>query len=175
MVTPSFYDGALNGFFACTAHVVDVGGRGFGANAHSVYEEVIYLPIMKFANRGEVDQTLVKVVLGNVREPDQLIGDIYALATCNEIGHRQLCDMMAEFALDDLEGIAAFILDNSRRATLERIAVLPRTSAEGEKTVDGFDTPITLKARVTVEEDRIVTDFTGTSGVDKKGINCPMV
>lgn len=175
MVSPSFRNGALVGFFACTAHVVDVGGRGFGADAHSVYEEGIYLPIMKFAERGEVDQSLIRIVRGNVREPDQLVGDMYALATCNEIGHRRLIDMMAEFELDDLDGIASFILDNSRRATLERIAALPRTSAEGEMTVDGFDTPITLKARVTVHEDRIVTDFAGTSGVDKKGINCPMV
>lgn len=175
MVTPSFRGGELKGFFACTAHVVDVGGRGFGADAHSVYEEGIYLPIMKFASRGEVDKTLIQIVRGNVREPDQLIGDIYALATCNEIGHRRLLDMMAEFALDDLEGIAGFILENSRRATLERINALPRMAAEGEMTVDGFDTPITLKARVSVEQDRIVTDFTGTSGVDKKGINCPMV
>ena len=175
MVTPSFHKGVLVGFFACTAHVVDIGGRGFGADAQSVYEEGLYLPIMKFAERGEVDRTLVRIIRGNVREPDQLIGDIYALANCNGIGHRRLVAMMEEFGLDHLEDIAAFILDNSRRATLERIAALPRTSAEGSMTVDGFDTPITLKLRITVEEDRILTDFTGTSGVDPKGINCPLV
>ena len=175
MVTPSFHNDALVGFFACTAHIVDIGGRGFGADAHSVYEEGLYIPIMKFANKGTVDETLTRIIRGNVREPDQLIGDIYALATCNEIGHRRLIDMMDEFALDDLDGIATFILDNSRRATIERIAALPQTSAEGEMTMDGFDRPITLKVKVSVEGDRIVSDFTGTSGVDKKGINCPLV
>jgi len=175
MVTPSFHKGALVGFFACTAHVVDIGGRGFGADAHSVYEEGLYIPIMKFANKGAVDETLTRIIRGNVREPDQLIGDIYALATCNEIGHRRLIDMMAEFALDDLDGIAGFILDNSRRATIERIAALPQETAEGAMTMDGFDQPITLKVKVSVEGDRIVTDFTGSSAVDKKGINCPLV
>lgn len=175
MVTPSFHKGTLVGFFACTAHIVDIGGRGFGADAQSVYEEGLYIPIMKFAERGAVDETLTRIIRGNVREPDQLIGDVYALATCNEIGHRRLIDMMEEFALDDLEGIAGFILDNSRRATLEAINKLPRTSAEGALTVDGFEKPITLNVTVSVEEDRIVTDFTGTSGVDKKGINCPLV
>lgn len=175
MVTPSFHKGALVGFFACTAHVVDIGGRGFGADAASVYEEGLYIPIMKFADKGEVDQTLIRIVRGNVREPDQLIGDIHALATCNDIGHRRLADMMDEFGLDDLAGISAFIFDNSRRATLARIAALPRKSATGQMSVDGFDTPITLRACVTVHADRIVTDFTGTSGVDKKGINCPLV
>ncbi|WP_419738765.1 hydantoinase B/oxoprolinase family protein [Ruegeria sp.] len=175
MVTPSFHKGALVGFFACTAHIVDIGGRGFGADAQSVYEEGLYISIMKFVDRGIVDETLVRLIRGNVREPDQLIGDIYALTTCNEIGHRRLIDMMEEFDLETLDGIAAFILDNSRRATLERIAALPQKTAEGEMTMDGIDTPITLKVRISVEGDRIVTDFSGTSGVDKKGINCPLV
>ena len=175
MVTPSFHENALVGFFACTAHIVDIGGRGFGADAHSVYEEGLYIPIMKFAAEGKVDETLVRIIRGNVRDPNQLVGDIYALTTCNEIGHRRLIDMMVEFDLKNLDGIAAFILDNSRRATLERIATLPHTSADGEMTVDGFDKPITLRVKVTVHKDRIVSDFTGTSGVDKKGINCPLV
>ena len=175
MVTPSFHDGSLVGFIACTAHIVDIGGRGFGADAHSVYEEGLYIPIMKFADKGKVDETLTRIIRGNVREPDQLIGDIYALATCNEIGHRRLIDMMAEFSLTDLNGIAEFILVNSRRATLERIAALPQQSATGEMKMDGFDRPITLKVTVSVEGDRIVSDFTGSSGLDKKGINCPLV
>ncbi len=41
--------------------------------------------------------------------------------------------------------------------------------------MDGFATPITLKVKVTVHEDRIVSDFAGSSGLDKKGINCPLV
>ena len=175
MVTPSFHDGALVGFFACTAHIVDIGGRGFGADAHSVYEEGLYIPIMKFADKGKVDETLTRIIRGNVREPDQLIGDIYALATCNEIGHRRLVDMMEEFSLVDLNGIAEFILVNSRRATIERIAALPQKSATGEMTMDGFDRPIMLKVKVSVKGDRIISDFTGSSGLDQKGINCPLV
>jgi len=175
MVTPSFHKGTLVGFFACTAHIVDIGGRGFGADAASIYEEGLYVPIMKFADRGQVDETLVRIVRGNVREPDQLIGDIYALASCNEIGHRRLIDMMREFALDDLTGIATFILDNSRRATLERINALPRETATGEMVIDGFDTPITLKVRLTIRQDSILSDFAGTSGLDRKGINVPLV
>ena len=175
VVTPSFHRGALVGFFACTAHIVDIGGRGFGADAASVYEEGLYIPIMKLAERGIIDKTLIHIVRGNVREPDQLVGDIHALATCNEIGHRRLVEMMDEFAIGDLEGIGGFILDNSRRATLERIAALPRVSATGAMTIDGFDKPIDLKVRVEIFADRILCDFAGTSGLDKKGINVPLV
>jgi N-methylhydantoinase B len=175
MVTPSFHKDVLIGFLACTAHVVDIGGRGLGVDANSVYEEGLFLPIMKFVAAGEVDQALVQIIRANVREPDQLIGDVYALATCNEIGHRRLIAMMEEFDLDTLDGIATFILDNSRRATLERINALEHGQAEASMTIDGFETPITLKVKLSIEKDRILSDFTGTSPVDNKAINVPLV
>jgi len=175
VVTPSFHKGAFVGFFACTAHIVDIGGRGFGADAHSVYEEGLHIPIMKLADRGTVDATLIRLIRSNVREPDQLVGDVYALATCNEIGHRRLAEMMVEFGLTDLSGISDFILTHSRRATLDRIAALPGGVAQGQMRIDGYDTPVDLVVKVTIENQRVLCDFTGTSGVDKKGINVPLV
>lgn len=175
VVTPSFLDGVLVGFFACTAHIVDIGGRGFGADANSIFEEGLQVPIMRFADKGTVDRTLVAIIRGNVREPDQLIGDIYALATCNEIGHRRLIDMMKEFHLSDLAGISDFILTNSRKATLERINALTPGVADGEMRIDGYSKPIDLKVRLTIEKDRVLCDWAGTSGLDKKGINVPLV
>ncbi len=175
VVTPSFHQGRLIGFFACTAHVTDIGGRGFGADANSVYEEGLYLPIMKFAERGTVDATLIRLIRGNVREPDQLVGDIYALATCNEVGHRRLIDMAVEFGLADLDGVSDFILTNSREATQARIRALPPGTADGHMRIDGYDRPIDLRVRLTIGADEIVSDWTGTSGVDAKGINVPLV
>lgn len=175
VVTPSFHKGRLIGFFACTAHVTDIGGRGFGADANSVYEEGLYIPIMRFADKGEVDRTLLAMIRGNVREPDQLVGDLYALATCNEIGHRRLSDMMTEFNLADLSGISDFILTNSRQATLDRINALTPGTADGNMRIDGYAKPIDLCVSLSIEKDRIRCDWAGTSGVDKKGINVPLV
>ena len=175
VVTPSFRNGVLVGYFACTAHIVDIGGRGFGADANSIYEEGLYIPIMRFADRGEVDQTLMRIIRGNVREPDQLVGDVYALATCNEIGHRRLIEMMDEFVLADLEEVSAFILENSRRATLEKINALEHGIAHGAMTIDGFSKPVDLRVRLEITKDRVLADFDGTSGLDAKGINVPLV
>jgi len=175
VVSPSFHNSQLIGFFACTAHVVDIGGRGFTADAASIYEEGLYIPIMKMAERGEVNATLMHLVRGNVREPDQVVGDMHALATCNEIGHLRLIEMMQEFDLDDLHAIAEFIFENSRLATLEKIAALPRESASGEMTIDGYHTPIELKVALEIKEDHVRCDFAGSSGVDIMGINVPLV
>ena len=173
--TPSFHQGQLVGFFACTAHIVDIGGRGFGADANSIYEEGLYIPAMKLIAKGQLDDTLIRIIRANVREPDQLVGDVYALATCNEIGHRRLIETMVEFALDELDGISNFILTNSHDATVARIAALPQVSAQGSMTIDGYDSPIDLKVKVSFNGDHVMCDWAGTSGLDKKGINVPLV
>lgn len=175
VVTPSFLADRLVGFFACTAHVVDIGGRGFGADAESIYEEGLYIPIMKFIDRGVVDEAFVHLVRGNVREADQLVGDLYALTTCNEIGHQRLLAMMHEYELTDLSSIAEFIFTRSRTATLARINALPESKARSQMRIDGYSQPIDLHVSLSIETDRIVCDFAGTSGVDKKGINVPLV
>ncbi|MEM7190875.1 MAG: hydantoinase B/oxoprolinase family protein [Pseudomonadota bacterium] len=175
VVTPSFYKGNHIGYFACTAHVVDVGGRGFGADGESVYEEGLNIPIMHFARAGEVNFDLLRIVRANVREQDQVVGDIYALAACNETGHNRLVEMLDEFDLPDLVEIADFILTNSHRATIEKIAALPRGSVSNTMTIDGYDEPITLQVRLDVNDDHIAADFAGTSQESRKGINVPHV
>ena len=174
-VNPSFRHGKLVGYFACTAHVVDVGGRGFGPDGNEIYEEGIFIPIMKFAERGNVDQRLVHIIRNNVREADQVIGDLYSLSACNDTGHRRLMEMMDEFDLDDLNDLRNFIFENSLKATLDRIRNLPAGSYYNELTVDGYDAPVTMKLRLEVSAEAVLADFDGTTGLSKKGINVPLV
>lgn len=175
VVSPSFRNGDLIGFFACTAHVVDVGGRGFGPDANEVYEEGIFVPIMKFAKRGEVNLDLVQILRNNVREAHQVVGDIYSLAACNEIGHRRLMDMMDEFQMSDLEDLAEFIFKRSYDATVEAIAALPQGQYDNVMRVDGYGEPIDISVTLDVMRDHIICDFAGTSGPSPKGINCPLI
>ena len=175
VVTPSFHHGKLVGYFASTAHVVDIGGRGFGPDAREVYEEGLFIPIMKFFERGELNRTLMHIVRTNVRENDKVVGDLHALAACNDTGHRRLVDMLTEFNLDDLSIIGEFILDRSRKATLERLQNLPHGTWSYSLDLDGYDEPVHLAASLTMNSDSVVVDFKGTSGISKFGINVPLV
>ena len=175
MVSPSFLDGRLVGFFACTAHVVDVGGRGFGADGKSVYEEGIQIPIMKFAERGKVNRDLVAMVRANVRTPNQVVGDFYSLAACNDVGHRRLVDMMRESRLATLDSVAEFIFSRSRRASLMRIATLPKGTWDNVLVTDGYDAPVKLAASVTIGASSIHVDFAGTDPLSRWGINVPEI
>lgn len=175
MVSPSFLGDELIGFFACTAHVVDVGGRGFGADGKSVYEEGIQIPIMKFAERGRVNADLVRILRTNVREPNQVVGDFFSLATCNDVGHRRLVEMMNEIGLSSLDDLGAFIFSRTRAATLERIRALPRGSWTNDLVTDGYDSPVRLAATVETRGETVNVDFSGTDGQSRWGINVPII
>ncbi len=175
MVSPSFKGDALVGFFACTAHVVDVGGRGFGADGKSVYEEGIQIPITKFAERGVVNPLLVQILHANVREPGQVVGDFYSLAACNDVGHARLIAMMDEIGLDTLDDLGDFIFARTRAATLARIAALPRGQWSNRLETDGYDAPVTLVATVETRDGCVNVDFAGTDGVSRWGINVPII
>lgn len=162
------------GYFAATAHVVDIGGRGFGPDGGDVYEEGLCIPPMKFFRVGKVNEDLMEILRNNVREQDQVIGDFHSLAVCNATGMRRLKSMLEEFELTDLEDLAGFIFENSERATRERIAGLPDGSHGYSMTVDGYEKPIDLKVLVSVNGDGLVADFAGTSDPSRYGINVPL-
>ena len=172
--TPVFHRDTLIGFFASTAHVVDIGGRGYGPDAHEVYEEGLRIPILKWADRGVLNRDLVAIIRDNVREADQVVGDIHGLAACNETGRRRLVAMLDEFDLPDLDELAEFVFDHTRRATREALASVPEGTYRNQMTVDGYDHPLTLAVTLTVGAEGMHADFTGTSPVSAFGINVPL-
>lgn len=174
VVTPAFFEGRLVAIFASTAHVVDVGGIGFSADARQVFEEGICIPPMHLAVRGEMSEAVMAIVEANVREPVQVKGDLHSLTACNEIGCRRLADMMREFGLDDLADLSAFILTNSNAAMVKAIAALPNGTWHHSMTTDGYESPVEIHAALTITDDRIVVDFDGTTPVSRYGINVPM-
>ena len=175
VVSPVFRKGTHVGFFACTAHVVDVGGRGFGPDGNEVYEEGLLIPIMKFAERGTVSKDLVRMIRANVRTPDQTVGDIYSLAACNEAGERRLQSMLDEFDIDDIDGLSNFIIETSRKATHAAITAVPDGTFENTMSVDGYEEPVLMAVRLDISGDTLLADFDGTGRSSRFGVNCPEV
>ena len=173
MVTPVFRGGRMVALFASTVHIVDIGGIGLSADGTQIYHEGLFLPIVRLVSRGKMDDTLLAVVRANVREPDQVEGDIYGLVACNEIGGRRLLAMMEEFALRDIGKLADHVIERSKAAMLAAVREWPRGTWHYDMTTDGYDAPIRLAAALTISNNGIDIDFTGTSGVVTNGINVP--
>ncbi|WP_420439981.1 hydantoinase B/oxoprolinase family protein [Candidatus Poriferisodalis sp.] len=174
VVTPAFRRGELVALFACTSHVVDIGGAGFTTDSKEVYHEGLYLPILKFATDGVFDPNVVAIIEANVRDPVQVIGDIHSLAACNETGAARLVTMMDEYAMADLDELASHIISSSHRAMLDAIGELPGGTWSSTMRVDGIEEPIDIVCALTVTQDGIEVDFAGTGPQSNWGINVPM-
>ena len=173
VVTPAFRGGKIVGLFANTAHVIDIGGLGMGPEARSVYEEGLYIPIVKCFEAGVPNETFFDFIRWGSRLPVELEGDVYSLCACNDAGARRLVEMMDEFALDSLDPLAAFIFEASLRATVAEIGKIGQGTYRNEIYSDGYEAPVRLAAEMTVLADAIEVDFTGTSGLSQRGINVP--
>ncbi|HTI83542.1 MAG TPA: hydantoinase B/oxoprolinase family protein [Acetobacteraceae bacterium] len=173
VVTPAFHRDRIVGLFANTAHVIDVGGLGMGPEGRSVFEEGMYIPIVRCFDRGEANETFFDFIRAGSRLPVELEGDIYSLCACNDAGARRLVEMMDEFEMDSLEPLANFIFESSRRATLAEVARIPKGTYLAEICSDGYEEQVTLKATMTILDDGIEVDYAGTSGLSSRGINVP--
>ena len=86
-----------------------------------------------------MNEDLLAMIRANVREPVQVIGDVYALIACNEIGSRRLVAMMREFTLRDLDMLGEAIINRSRQGMAEAIGRLPQGTWVASMRIDGYE------------------------------------
>ncbi len=174
LMMPVFKDNGVVGFTSCTSHLVDLGGLGMGPEGSDIFDEGLLIPPCKLVERGQVNALLMEIVRANSREPIANEGDIYALIACCEAGSERLVWMMEDYGLDDLDAIADYIIDTSRKGTLRAIADVPEGIYRSEMVLDGYEAEIVLRASLTVSSDGLALDFDGTSECSSKGINVPL-
>lgn len=171
VVTPVFKNDRLIAFFANTCHALDIGGRGLAADSRTVFEEGLFIPMMKLYQQGERVQPLFDLLAVNVRTPDEVLGDIHSQVVGNAVGAKQLLAFMTEFELADLGTLADEIVTRTETATRARIQALPDGEYPYQLTIDGFDEALVINTRVKVHEDTIQVDFAGSSGPVPFGVN----
>ena len=173
VVTPTFKNGRVVALFACTTHVVDIGGIGMAPDGKQIYHEGLYIPLMYLFKAGRLNETLIDFVHYNCRESKQVEGDIYALANCNDVGSDRLRAMMVQYKIEDLNELAETIIESTRNAMRAAISKLPITTTTNTMKIDGYDEEIVLKAKLSVVNDTIVIDYEGSSPISDFGINVP--
>ena len=113
MLTPAFRGQDPVAFFAPTCHVTDVGGRGFTADATSMFEEGVLIPHIRIRSAGTLNDDVLGIIQANSRNPVEVMGDIRSLLSCNDAGVARFADMLDEFGLDSLDDLSRHIIESS--------------------------------------------------------------
>lgn len=177
--TPIFVDGRVVGFGATTAHHLDLGGGAPGLNslASDIYQEGFRIPPSRYNMRDWGEKgTFQRLVTANIRVPDQTIGDLNAQFAANNTGAERVRELCRKYGADTVEAVMAELLDYSERRVRAALRAVPNGVYYGEDAIDDdgiTDTPLAIKAKVTVKDEEIEVDFAGTCDQVQRNLNCP--
>jgi N-methylhydantoinase B len=173
VMRPVFRGADLVGYTLSITHLPDIGGVGNSAVASEIYQEGLRLPVCKLINEGKLNTKLIELIRTNVRVEEQVIGDLMANITCNDVGNRQLLKFMEEYQIDDLAPLSQAIRQTSERRMRDKIEEIPDGSYENRIVIEGVDEPVTLACRIDKRGDSIAIDFAGTGAPVRHAINVP--
>ncbi|MBR2648798.1 MAG: hydantoinase B/oxoprolinase family protein [Sediminibacterium sp.] len=179
IVTPIFKpnsskgSGELIGFIGCIAHSPDIGGTLWGAGAKDFYEEGLYIPPAKLYDAGIKNEVLFRIIETNVRAANQTMGDILAQVAANDQGIRSLHRMMEENGLSEIDSLGHQIIASSEKAMRAAIKAAPNGVYKSDYHADGDGIKEAVKfvCTITIKDDEIYVDYTGTSAAHSLAIN----
>lgn len=172
VVTPVFHQGRIVGFAGCAAHSPDVGGN-LSATCRDLFEEGVCIPPMHLYRAGERNEPFIELFLNNVRLPEQVLGDLEAQCTANRVCCERAVAFLQDSGEPDFERLSAAVHEKADAAMRKAITAIPDGRYASTVEADGVPGhPTTLRCAITVEGDRMVVDYDGTSAQVDKGTNC---
>jgi 5-oxoprolinase (ATP-hydrolysing)/N-methylhydantoinase A len=130
---------------------------------------------MKLVKAGVENEDLFRIMAENIRDSQQVLGDVRSLIAANETGGRRLVAFVEEYGLSDLRALAEVVQSKSEKAMREAIRAIPNGIYTSRTTYNPLGTPLTVPVKITVSDDEIELDFEGAPPeVSLGGINCTM-
>ena len=161
IVTPVFRDGLMVALAGSIGHVTDIGGTKNALGARELYEEGLQVPPMKLYKAGVENEDLVRIIRENVRDPDQVLGDVHALVEANARGAERLLRFMDEYGMHDLGAIAAVVQRRAESAMREAVRAFADGVYRSEIYSNPLGDPLRLPLRITVAGETMTLDFDG--------------
>ena len=165
LVAPCFIDGSIVGWAANRAHHADVGGAAPGsipADATDIAQEGLRLPPLLLTSEVRA------VLMANTRTPVERAGDLDAQVGANVLGVARLAALIATGA--PLHEVA----DYAERRMRAALTAMPNGTWRATDVLDstGPSQPsATIAVEVTIDDDTITFDFTGTDAQRAGNVN----
>ena len=164
VMSPIFHRGDLTGWTACVFHHSDIGGRVSSDN-HDVFEDGLFIPLIKLEEGGVLNQAVIDMIRSNVRTPDEVTGDIRSQTAANHVCSEKICKMLDEYEMNGLDDLAEEIIGRTEKSMRDAIQDVPDGTYEAEGVIEqikGKD-DLLVKVAVRVRGNDLMVDLSGSS------------
>jgi N-methylhydantoinase B len=164
VMSPIFYKNRVVAFTACVFHHSDIGGRVSSDN-HDVFEEGLFIPLVKLYDGGVLNPSVMEMIRWNVRTPDEVIGDIRSQIAANHVCSEKIGQMLRENDLENLDDLADQVISRTEKSMREEIEKIPDGIYRAEGIIEQMkgQQDVVIKAAVEVKGSDITVDLDGSS------------
>jgi N-methylhydantoinase B len=169
IIMPIFYKGEIVAFSANKGHWTEVGGMAAGSwttDSTEIFQEGLQFPCIKIFDEGKVNQAVVDMIRANVRTPDMSIGDMYGLVASVRVAAKRFQELCDKYGVENVKKGIDMLMDHSEQLVRQELKKIPVGVYEAEDWIDDdglSDEPHKVQVKVTVTEDQLICDFTGSS------------
>lgn len=177
LIMPVHLEGRLFCLLGSSGHWPDIGGSvpgGFVTRAVEVQQEGLRLSGVRIYKRGVMDEDILSLILSNVRVPDQRLGDLQAQVASLRAGEQALAKLVAEYGRDTVLAGIDQLMAQSARLMRQRIREIKPGTYRFEDALDndGIEAkPLWIRLDLTVKRERLVLDFSRSSGFCRGPLN----
>lgn len=180
---PVFVGEEIVAFVMTRGHWTDIGGQSPGSytvTTWDVFAEGIRIPPVRLYRDDKPVRDVLEILSRNSRNSHELLLDIQAQYAGTFVGERRLVDLVDKYGVADLRAAMSQSLDHSEKLIRAAIGRIPNGIYEAEEYLDPIEAhgwkqerPL-LKVKITVADDHMTFDYTGTGPQVRGGINCPL-
>ncbi len=166
---PVFCGGELAFVAGARGHWTDVGGAVPGSlsgKAREIHQEGMMIPPVKLYQAGRLNSDVMALILSNMRVREERAGDIRAALAACKVAERRCHEVVDRYGLQTVRDASSAVLLASEQYFRSIIRTLPKTRCVFEDYLDSDgvgNTPLRIRATVTIEDDNLTIDFGGTS------------
>lgn len=178
VVKPVFYKDQLIFWTMAKGHLADVGGGGvvgYNPEATDAWTDAIRIPPVKLYERGVKQQDVWDLIMINVHIPFLVEGDLNCEIGACTVGERSLLALTQKYGIETLDTAINEIFqayENKIRAEIKKI---PNGTYYAESKIDNDgidkDRMVTVKLALTVEDEHVIYDYTGSDNQVRGFIN----
>ncbi|MET3803339.1 N-methylhydantoinase B [Nakamurella sp. UYEF19] len=177
---PVHSGGEIIAFASCRIHVLDLKQKdpGYVLDSTDMYQEGLFFPASKLYRGGEPNEDIFNIVRYNSRLPERTIGDLQAQVSACFTGVRRTQEIAAKYGTQTLVQAMEAINDHGERLARLALAKLPKGTWTAFDFVDSdgidLDRLVKMNVTVTVADEEMVIDWTGSERDVRGPINLPV-